>query len=229
MLDATTAAHSLITLASPTKTKQKEDIGLTTPPRNPSIQNMEYESPDHTRHISIKCKGTKRPRENLVLVLYDAGDTELAIPFIRGEDPQLFFERRDKITRETLEAGIRNDVYCTWRKEMLSVLINDKRWQLIRDSPQQKRYVYDAIQLVVTRYTCMQWRSDVPCRNCSNPHWRAACQKIKHIYHVLPTINTRNCCQMCDNSLNDMCPLPAKVKDTTQHQTRLPQVSIRWP
>jgi hypothetical protein len=119
MLDATTAAHSLITLASPTKTKQKEDIGLTTPPRNPSIQNMEYESPDHTRHISIKCKGTKRPRENLLLVLYDAGETELAIPFIRGEDPQLFFERRDKITRETLEADIRKDVYCTWRKEML--------------------------------------------------------------------------------------------------------------
>ena len=107
-------------------------------------------APDHTRHVSIKCKGTKRPRENLVLVLYDAGETELAIPFIRGEDPQLFFERRDKITRETLEAEIRNDVYCTWRKEMLSVLINDKRWQLIRDSPQQKRHVYDAIQLVVT-------------------------------------------------------------------------------
>ena len=134
MLDATTAAHSLITLASPTK--QNEDSGLTTPPRKDSIQNMEYESPDHTRHVSITCKGTKRPRENLVLVLYDAGETELAIPFIRGEDPQLFFQRRDKITRETLEADIRNDVYCTWRKEMLSVLINDKRWQLIRDSPQ---------------------------------------------------------------------------------------------
>jgi hypothetical protein len=87
MLDATTAAHSLITLASPTK--QNEDSGLTTPPRKDSIQNMEYESPDHTRHVSIKCKGTKRPRENLVLVLYDAGETELAIPFIRGEDSSL--------------------------------------------------------------------------------------------------------------------------------------------
>ena len=80
MLHATNvAARSLITLASPTK--QKEDSGLTTPPRKDSIQNMEYESPDHTRHVNIKCKGTKRPRENLVLVLYDAGDTELAKPF----------------------------------------------------------------------------------------------------------------------------------------------------
>ena len=63
---------------------------------------MEYESPDHTRHVSIKYKGTKRPWDNLVLVLYDAGETELAIPFIRGEDPQaqLFFERRDKITKD---------------------------------------------------------------------------------------------------------------------------------
>ena len=34
MLDATNAAHSLITLASPTQTEQKEDAGLTTPPRN---------------------------------------------------------------------------------------------------------------------------------------------------------------------------------------------------
>ena len=227
MIDATTAAHSLITLASPIK--PSKDAGPTTPPRKDTIQNMEYESPDHTRHVSIKCKGTKRPRENLVLVLYDAGETELAIPFIRGEDPQLFFQRREKITRETLEADIRNDVYCTWRKEMLSVVINDKRWQLIRDSPQQKRYVYGAIQLVVTRYTCIQWRSEVPCRNCSNPHWRAACQKIKHIYHILPTLNTRNLCQLCDKSLDDMCPLPAKVKDTTHHQARLPQVSIRWP
>ena len=111
MLDATTAAHSLITLASPTKPSR--DAGLTTPPRKDTIQNMEYESPDHTRHVSIKCKGTKRPRENLVLVLYDAGDTELVIPFIRGEDPQLFFQRREKITRETLEADIRNDVYSS--------------------------------------------------------------------------------------------------------------------
>ena len=214
------------------ETKQKEDIGLrlTTPPRNPSIHNMEYESPDHTRHVSIKCKGTKRPREDLVLVLYDAGDTELAIPFIRG-DPQLFFERRDKITREALEADIRQDVYCTWRKQMLSVVINDKRWQLVRNSPQQKRYVHDAIQLVITRYmyTCIQWRSDVPCRNCSNPHWRAACEKINYIYHILPTLSTRSCCQICDKSLNDMCPFPAKVNDAKHHQARIPQVSIRWP
>eukprot|EP00966_Prymnesium_polylepis_P241636 5587914-Prymnesium_polylepis.3 len=107
---------------------------------------------------------------------------------------------------------------------MLSILISDKRWRLIRDSPQQKRYVYDAIQLVVTRYTCIQWRSDVPCRNCSNPHWRAACQNIKHIYHVLPPLNARNCCQMCESFLNDLHPLASKVKDATQHQTRLPQM-----
>ena len=148
MLDATTAAHSLITLASP-PLHDKKDEGMTTPPR-PNVQNMEYESPDHTRHLSIKCKGTKRPRENLVLVLYDAGETELAVPLIRGEDPQLFFERRNKIAKETLEADMRNDVYCTWRREMMSILINDKRWKLVRDSPQQKRYAHDAIQLVLT-------------------------------------------------------------------------------
>ena len=120
MLDATTAAHSLITLASPTL-HDTNDKGMTTPPRS-NVQNMVYKSPDHTRHLSIKCKGTKRPRENLVLVLYDAAETELAVPFIRGEDPQLFFERRNKITKETLEADMRNDVYCTWRKEMMSIL-----------------------------------------------------------------------------------------------------------
>jgi hypothetical protein len=116
---------------------------------------------------------------------------------------------------------------------MLSVLINDKRWQLIRDSPQQKRYVFDAIQLVVTRYSGVHLHSvalgsPLP-QLLKPPLWRAACQTIKHIYHVLPTLNTRNCCQMCDKSLNDMCPLPAKGKDTTHHQARLPQVSIRWP
>ena len=227
MLDATTAAHSLITLASPTL-HDTNDKGMTTPPR-PNVQNMVYKSPDHTRHLSIKCKGTKRPRENLVLVLYDAGETELAVPFIRGEDPQLFFERRNKITKETLEADMRNDVYCTWRKEMMSILINDKRWKLVRDSPQQNRYVHDAIQLVVTRYTCTQWHASVPCRNCSNQHWRAACMNIKHIYHVLPMLNTRNYCQMCDASLDEMEPLPPKTKDASQHQARMPQISIRWP
>jgi hypothetical protein len=166
--DATTAAHSLITLATPHK-----DMNPSTPPRhNATIDKMEYECPDHTRHVSIKCKGAERPRDNLILVMYDAGQTELAIPFIRGEDPELFFERRDKITTETLEADIRKDVYCTWRKQLLSILVNDNRWQLIRESSQQKRFVYNAIQLVVTKYTCLQWQSDVPCRNCSNPHWR---------------------------------------------------------
>jgi hypothetical protein len=227
-LAARSAAQSLITLATPPQPEKNEDSPIATPSRNPSIHNMEYESPDHTRHVKIKCKGTKRPRENLILVLYDAGDTELAVPFIRGENPQLFFDRRDKITRETLEADIRSDVYCTWRKEMLSILINDKRWKLIRDSSQQKRYVYDAIQLVVTRYTCVQWQSEVPCRNCSNPHWRAACQKIKHIYHVLPTLNTRNFYKICDKSLEQMCPLAEKNKDATHHQTRVPQISNRW-
>ena len=82
MLDATTAAHSLITLASPTK--PSKDAGLMTPPRKDTIQNMEYESPDHTRHVSIKCKGTKRPRENLVLVLYDFSDDSDHAPLPRG-------------------------------------------------------------------------------------------------------------------------------------------------
>eukprot|EP00966_Prymnesium_polylepis_P241635 5587914-Prymnesium_polylepis.2 len=65
MLNATNAAHSLNTLASPPA--EKQDTSLSTPPRrNVSIQNMEYERPDHTRHVSIKCKGTKRLQTSMV-------------------------------------------------------------------------------------------------------------------------------------------------------------------
>ena len=116
MVDEHDAAAGLITLARAT-TEDIQETRVMTPPRQ-AVQQIEYESPDHTRHLSIPCKGTKRPRDDLVLVLYDTGDREMAVPFIRGEDPQLFFDRRNKMTKATLEADIRNDVYCTWRDEI---------------------------------------------------------------------------------------------------------------
>ena len=108
-MNDTDAARSLITLAAPQDPYDKDTL-ISTPPRRKaisSIEKMVYESPDQTRQIHIMCKGTKRPRENLVLALYDAGDAELAVPFIRGEDPKLFFQRRNAIIKAALEADMR--------------------------------------------------------------------------------------------------------------------------
>ena len=50
----------------------------------------------------------------------------------------------------------RGDAYCSWRSTMISLLVQDTRWTKFRQSNQQERYNYKAIQLVVTRYTCTQ-------------------------------------------------------------------------
>ena len=132
----TLAAASLMQLAHG-HTAQDTERCCTTPPRasTKAIKSIEYESPDRT---NFNCTGTKRPRKDIVLVLYENEKHAVSVPFIRGEDPSLFFQRRSLITKATVEANIRNVVYCTWRKTLLSILTNDSRWHMIRDSPQQK-------------------------------------------------------------------------------------------
>ena len=83
------AVKGLMSLAN-----KGDERPMTPPPRQETVQRIDYESPDHTRHVSVLCKGTKRPRDDLILVLYDAGDQEMAVPFIRGEDPSRFLWRR---------------------------------------------------------------------------------------------------------------------------------------
>ena len=92
---------------------------------------------------------------------------------------------------------------------------------------QQRRYNHKAIQLVITRYTCTQWRETAqPCRNCSNRNWRTACLKPTFLMHVMPLPVYRHQPGLCEECLADFNPACVE-HNTTAWTQRMPQINVR--
>lgn len=168
MADAAVAL-ALLQMATPQRTVARVQ-------RNSHDSDVSSKTPSTSPERCFKVTHVKRTRDDLVTVVYSTGDESMEIPFARGESPSVFYHRREKAARILFDAN-RKDVYCTWRKALVSIVVQSSSWLLFKDSPQQKRYAYGSIQLVVTRYTCCQWKDhDSLCRTCQNRAWRLGCQ-----------------------------------------------------
>ena len=93
--------------------------------------------------------GAKRVREDLVTLSYRSDDTEIHVPFFKGDTLSTLCHRRDEAARRLFDAN-RGKVYCSWRSTMMSLIVHDSRWIQFRESLQQKRYHHKSIQLVIT-------------------------------------------------------------------------------
>lgn len=174
----------------------------------------------------FKLAGAKRVRDDLVTLSYTSDGSEIQVPYFKGETLSTLFLRRDEAARRLFDAN-RCEIYCSWRSTMVSLIVHDSRWIQFRESLQQKRYHHKAVQLVITRYTCTQWR-DVkePCRNCCNRNWRTGCQRPTFIMHVLPLPVYRNRIDLCEEALAELEPLDV-LTDKTAWTTRMPQMHFR--
>lgn len=174
----------------------------------------------------FKLAGAKRVRDDLVTLSYTSEGNEIQVPFFKGETLSTLFLRRDEAARRLFDAN-RNEIYCSWRSTMISLIVHDSRWVQFRESLQQKRYHHKAIQLVITRYTCTQWRNvKDPCRNCCNRNWRTGCMRPTFIMHVLPLPVYRNRVDLCEEALADLEPLDSTT-DETAWTSRMPQMHFR--
>ena len=216
MADATAVALALMDMATP---------------QRPTVRAMKDSNDGDaavaaTHDTPMRCfklAQVKRTREDLVTLVYSTGRESMEIPFARGEDASVFFQRRAKAARLLFDAT-RKDVYCTWRKELVSIMIQSPAWVLFKESLQQKRYACGSIQLVITRFTCCQWKEVAdPCRNCCNRSWRVGCQKPTYLYHLLPM--QRNAAQM-EADLSMFEPLSVQ-RDASAWMKRVPTIACR--
>ena len=168
------AAETLVAMATPTRTVAR------------SISSSNETTPVASPLRCFRVTNIKRKRDDLITIVYTTGDESREIPFARGESKEVFFQRREKAARLLFDQN-RADVYCTWRQTIVSLCIKHPSWILFKDSLQQKRYSCGSMQLVVTRYTCSQWKDhSTPCRNCQNRGWRVGCLTPTYLYFLLP-------------------------------------------
>ena len=174
------------------------------------------------RKCGIKCDS----QDLGVRICYQSDHGEqIEIPMYPGDSTMSFMARRDQMLKQMFD-GNRNEVFCSWRDVLLSLLVKDARWTLYRESLQQKRYLFETIQLVVSRWTCTQWRDGDRCRNCSNPNWRTGCQTPTYLLYLMPLPAYRNKLSACDASLAKLSPY-AVERDTSDWKKRMPHASVR--
>ena len=172
------------------------------------------------------CGGPKREKEGVLRITYVSDDQDrIAVPMLVKDTKMSFLARRDQLLKQMFDDN-RSEVYCSWRDSLLSMLVKDTRLILYRDSLQQKRYVFETIQLVVSRFTCVQWREGDLCRNCSNRNWRTGCQRPTYLLHLMPLPPYRNNLAACDASLAKLSPCVLE-KDSSDWKKRMPQASVR--
>ena len=168
----------------------------------------------------------KVEKEDMVRLCYMSEQREvLEVPLWKGDTGTTFENRRDQLLKQMFDDN-RGNVFCSWRDTLVSILVKDARWTLYKESLQQKRYLYKTIQLVVTRFTCTQWREGKFCRNCSNKNWRTGCQQPSHLLHVLPLPVHRNNTASCEAVLMEFSPR-ALSEDATDWKKRVPQTNVR--
>ena len=139
----------------------------------------------------------------------------------------------------------RTDALCFWNSALVNIPVRDTRWQRFRESIQQQRFHFKALQLVVTRYTCTQWRSSkmlkfddsgvgddnrdngFSCRNCVNRHYRAGCMCPIHLYHILPMPTYRGNVEILEACLKEIGSTSALSTCNKKWLARIPQVQYR--
>ena len=216
-------ALALVQLATPQRAIARAQRNSHDSDVSPNVTLTPHGSP--IRHF--KLSHVKRPREELLMFTYSTGEESMEIPFTRDEEASAFYDRREKAARILFDTN-RKDVYCTWRKTLLNIVIESPHWKLFKKSVHQKRYCHGSIQLVEVRYTCSQWKDhDISCRNCQNRTWRVGCVTPMLLYFVLPMQNTASV--MNDLLENDLCAFePIDVqRDTSAWETRVPPTVCR--
>ena len=174
----------------------------------------------------FKLAGMKRERGDTYTIFYCSGYKQIGVPYTKGDGADKLIERQNEAARRLFEAS-RGDAYCSWRSTMISLAVQDARWTKFRSSRQQQRYYFKSIQLVITRYTCTQWRgTNDPCRNCENRKWRTACLKPSVLMHIMPLPDYRQETELCEQCLLELEPadIAAHKSDWTQ---RMPQLNAR--
>ena len=179
----------------------------------------------HTPVKQFKLCGVKREHEGLLRVFYESDHERIEVPMHVQDTKTSFLARRDQLLKQMFDDN-RSEVYCSWRDTLLSMLVKDARWTLYRESLQQKRYLFKTIQLVVSRFTCTQWRDGDLCRNCSNRNWRTGCQRPTYLLHSMPLPAHRNNVAACEAALAELSPCVVE-KDSSDWKKRMPQASVR--
>ena len=199
-----------------------------------NVEHAEDVSPPSSQQSSanttpvreFKLAGMKRERDQTYTIFYSTGTEQIGVPYSPGEGADKLFERRDEAARRLFSIN-RGDAFCSWRSTVISLILKDARWTKFRHSNQQERYNYKAIQLVITRYTCTQWRNvKDPCRNCENRNWRTACQRPTFLMHIMPLPVYRQEKELCEQCLSELEPIDTDLdkKDWVQ---RMPQINVR--
>lgn len=171
----------------------------------------------------FKLAKVKRTHDDLLTVVYSTGSESMEIPFARGEAPDIFYSRREKAARILFD-NTRKDVFCSWRQSLVSLVVDDSRWVLFKDSLQQKRYACGSVQLIVSRFTCGQWKECEFCRNCQHRNWRVGCLSPTYLYHIMPLCTTR--LTYVENDMSIFEPLSV-TKDASAWSKRMPPLAFR--
>ena len=221
-LVAADAANSLLRLSfsperTPPPTRRVSKEQMTTP-----------EKPEKSPERHFKMTGVKRTRDpDLITVLYSSGTETMAVPFAKGETKEILHARRMRAAALLFDTT-RSEVYCTWRKELVSMKTDDQRWTKFRDTFKEQRFLYNTLQLVLVKVTCLKQSSTSPrCLNCATPSRRMSCL-TPHFYRYvmpMPTFHrlSENACESC---LEDFDPLRVS-KDATEWVARTPSLYLR--
>ena len=220
-LVAADAANSLLRLSfspertpPPTRRVSKEE--MCTPPEKAF-------SPD--RHF--KMTGVKRTRDpDLITVLYSSGTETMAVPFAKGETKEILHARRLRAAALLFDTT-RSEVYCTWRKELVSMKTDDSRWTKFRDTFKEQRFLYKTLQLVLVKVTCAKSAVSARCVNCATPSRRMSCSTPLFYRYVMPMPNFHRLSEdACESCLDDFDPLRVD-KDANEWIVRTPSLYVR--
>ena len=174
----------------------------------------------------FKLAGMKRERNDTYTLFYKSGTDQIDVPYVKGDSASTLFMRRNAAARQLFNMN-RGQAYCSWRSSMISLIVQGEPWVLFRESVQQKRYHHKTIQLIITRFTCIQWRDTTSlCRNCNNRNWRTACLTPTFIMHILPLPVYRHQPNLCEESLSAFEPMSSDC-DATSWTQRMPQMNVR--
>lgn len=235
--DEEAAASGLLTLKnidgstqSDVPDSRAQSVAPITPRKDTDSEVEEDVTPPTSTHTTpvreFKLAGLKRERKDFYTIFYDSGPDRIGVPYAKGDSANTLFLRRDAAARQLFDMH-RGQAFCSWRSSMISLVVHGPPWILFRESVQQKRYHHKAIQLIITRYTCIQWRDTTSlCRNCKNRNWRTACLQPTFIMHVLPLPAYRHQFKVCEDSLSDLEATTSDA-DATSWTQRMPQINVR--
>ena len=200
--------------------------GFATPPPTPRCNSKEQFTPNTTsRSRQFIMTGVKRTRVDLLTVFYTSGTETMAVPFVKGEKDETFMARREHLASLLCDHK-RSEVFCTWRRELISMTTDDRRWNKVRETFREQRFIYQNIQLVIIRITCAKGKDGKSCVNCALPSRRMHCLSPTLYHYVMPLPTNPCSIKMCETLLEEFEPIEVK-KDCDAWQLRMPSVHMQ--